>query len=96
MRKKTDFMNRYIKEVRDRKKSISRSSSGHENKVVIIQKETPLGIIAGLLGGLIRGIALSILMILSAVGIIALMLETTRTILISYFTELIRMILAIL
>ena len=89
-------MDRYIKEVRDRKKSISRSSSGHENKVVIVQKETPLGIIAGLLGGLIRGIALSILMILSAIGIIALMLETTRTILISYFTELIRMILAIL
>ena len=96
MRKKTDFMDRYIKEVRDRKKSISRSSSDHENKEVIIQKETPLSIIAGLMGGLIRGIALSILMILAAVGIIALMLETTRTILISYFTELIRMILAIL
>lgn len=96
MRKKTDFMDRYIREVRDRKKSISRRTSGNEDKVVIIQKETPLGIITGVLGGMIRAIAMSILMILSAIGIISLMLETTRTILISYFTELIRMILAIL
>ena len=96
MKKKTDFMDRYLRELKEKRRNGTGSDTRNPGKVVIVQRETPLGIFIGAIGAVIRWTALSILTVLSAVGIIALTLETTRSILVSYFTELIKIVFGII
>lgn len=94
MKQKIDFMDRYLREEKEKHRSDRKkdSLSVEGGRVVVIEKDSPLKIFAGMISGTFRFLCLTVLTVLASVGVVALMLDTTRVILTEYFTEILRLI----
>ena len=98
LRKKTDFMTEYIsgKEEEKRREKLRRRHRTDDASVRVIEKDHGfLPVLKFLwlrLEGFVRTIFSGIIFILAAIGVISLLLETSRSIIVSYFTELYRII----
>ena len=98
LRKKTDFMTEYIagKEEEKRQEKLRRRHRIEDASVKVVEKDHSILLVLKFLWlrleGFMRMIFSGIIFILAAIGVISLMLETSRSIIMAYFTELYRII----